>query len=136
MIISVEDSRTGRIIKLDVKDNQLIERIIDIIVKHMGIISSEQRSYTLVLNNQELVFAYSFLGYNMEFLAASNGSVAVTRNFVSSRDFNRLLDANASETWNWSFSFEIYFDIAFLEGSRRSFSISYSGNSAAPFSIP
>ncbi|MFX1321003.1 MAG: hypothetical protein ACFFAQ_05085 [Promethearchaeota archaeon] len=54
MIISVEDSRTGRIIKLDVKDNQLIERIIDIIVKHMGIISSEQRSYTLVLNNREL----------------------------------------------------------------------------------
>lgn len=54
MRISVEDSRTGRIIKLDVKDNLLIERIIDIIVKHMGIISSEQRTYTLVLNNQEL----------------------------------------------------------------------------------
>jgi hypothetical protein len=52
--ISVEDSRTGRIIKLDVKDNHQIERIIDIIVKHMGFISSEQRSYTLVLNNHEL----------------------------------------------------------------------------------
>ncbi len=52
--ISVEDSRTGRIIKLDVKDHHQIERIIDIIVKHMGIISTEQRSYTLVLNNQEL----------------------------------------------------------------------------------
>jgi len=52
--ISVEDSRTGRIIKLDVKDHHQIERIIDIIVKHMGIIDTEQRSYTLVLNNQEL----------------------------------------------------------------------------------
>jgi hypothetical protein len=52
--ISVEDSRTGKIIKLDVKDNHLIERIIDIIVKHIGIISSEQRSYTLVLKDKEL----------------------------------------------------------------------------------
>ncbi|MFX1379617.1 MAG: hypothetical protein ACFFA4_11055 [Promethearchaeota archaeon] len=54
MRISVEDSRTGRIIKLDVKNHHYIERIIDIIVKHMGIISTEQRSYTLVLNNKEL----------------------------------------------------------------------------------
>ncbi|MHA1986844.1 MAG: hypothetical protein ACW98D_09410 [Promethearchaeota archaeon] len=54
MKISVEDSRTGKIIKLDVKDNHLIERIIDIIVKHIGIISSEQRSYTLVLKDKEL----------------------------------------------------------------------------------
>ena len=54
MRISVEDSRTGRIIKLDVKNNHQIERVIDIIVKHMGIISTEQRSYTLVLNNKEL----------------------------------------------------------------------------------
>lgn len=52
--ISVEDSRTGRIIKLDVKNHHQIERIIDIIVKHMGIISTEQRSYTLVYNDQEL----------------------------------------------------------------------------------
>ena len=54
MKISVEDSRTGKIIRLDVKDHHQIERIIDIIVKHMGIISSEQRSYTLVLKDKEL----------------------------------------------------------------------------------
>ena len=54
MRISVEDSRTGKLIKLDVKEHHLIERIVDIIVKHMGIISTEQRSYTLVLNDQEL----------------------------------------------------------------------------------
>jgi hypothetical protein len=54
MKISVEDSRTGQIIKLEVRDNHQIERIIDIVVKHIGIISSEQRSYTLVLNNKEL----------------------------------------------------------------------------------
>jgi hypothetical protein len=52
--ISVEDSRTGRIIQLDVKNHHQIKRIIDIIIKHMGIISTEQRSYTLVFNNQEL----------------------------------------------------------------------------------
>lgn len=54
MRITVEDTRTGKIIKLDVKEHHLIERIIDIIVKHMGIISAEQRSYTLVLKDQEL----------------------------------------------------------------------------------
>ena len=54
MRISVEDSRTGRIIKLDVKNNHQIEKIIDFVVKQMGIISTEQRSYTLVLNNKEL----------------------------------------------------------------------------------
>jgi len=52
--ISVEDSRTGKLIKLDVKEHHVIERIVDIIIKHMGIISAEQRSYTLVLNGQEL----------------------------------------------------------------------------------
>ncbi|TFG22007.1 MAG: hypothetical protein EU529_11790 [Promethearchaeota archaeon] len=50
----MEDSRTGKLIKLDVKEHHQIERIVDIIVKHMGIISTEQRSYTLVLNDQEL----------------------------------------------------------------------------------
>ena len=54
MRISVEDSRTGKLIKLDVKEHHQIERIVDISVKHMGIISTEQRSYTLVLNDQEL----------------------------------------------------------------------------------
>lgn len=54
MRISVEDSRTGKVIKLDVKDHHQIERIVDIIVKHMGIISAEQRSYSLVLKDQEL----------------------------------------------------------------------------------
>jgi len=54
MKISVEDSRTGKLIKLDVKEHHMIEKIVDIIIKHMGIISVEQRSYTLVLNGQEL----------------------------------------------------------------------------------
>ncbi len=31
-----------------------IENIVDIIIKNMGIISAEQRSYTLVLNGREL----------------------------------------------------------------------------------
>ncbi|MFX0018881.1 MAG: hypothetical protein ACFFAK_08915 [Promethearchaeota archaeon] len=50
----MEDSRTGKLIKLDVKEHHQIERIIDIIIKHMGIISVEQRSYTLVLHDKEL----------------------------------------------------------------------------------
>ncbi|MHA1477149.1 MAG: hypothetical protein ACTSPU_03025 [Promethearchaeota archaeon] len=54
MRISIEDTRTGKIIKLDVKEHHLIERIIDIVIKHMGIISSEQRSYSLVYNEKEL----------------------------------------------------------------------------------
>jgi len=54
MKISVEDSRTGKLIKLDVKNHHQIERIVDIIIKHMGIISAEQRSYSLVLKDQEL----------------------------------------------------------------------------------
>jgi len=54
MRISVEDSRTGKVIKLDVKNHHQIERIVDIIIKHMGIISAEQRSYSLVLKDQEL----------------------------------------------------------------------------------
>ena len=54
MRISVEDSRTGKLIKLDVKEHHVIERIVDIIIKNMGIISAEQRSYTLVLDGQEL----------------------------------------------------------------------------------
>jgi len=54
MKITIEDSRTGKVIKLDVKEHHKIERIIDIIIKHMGVISSEQRSYTLVLKEQEL----------------------------------------------------------------------------------
>lgn len=54
MRISVEDSRTGKLIKLDIKEHHIIERIVDIIIKHMGILSAEQRSYTLVLDGQEL----------------------------------------------------------------------------------
>ena len=52
--IQVEDSRTGKLIKLDVKEHHKIERIVDIIIKHMGIISAEQRSYTLVHDGSEL----------------------------------------------------------------------------------
>ncbi len=54
MRISVEDTRTGKLIKLDVKEQHIIEHIIDIVIKHMGIISAEQRSYTLVLHDAEL----------------------------------------------------------------------------------
>ncbi len=54
MKISIEDSRTGKLIKLDVKLHHDLERIIDIIIKHMGIINVEQRSYTLVLEGTEL----------------------------------------------------------------------------------
>lgn len=54
MRISVEDTRTGKVIKLDVREHHLIEHIIDIVVRHMGIITAEQRSYNLVLKQQEL----------------------------------------------------------------------------------
>ena len=54
MRISIEDSRTGKIIKLDVKENHVIEQIINVFIKELGMISSEQRSYALVLNQQEL----------------------------------------------------------------------------------
>jgi len=54
MRLSVEDSRTGKLIKLDVKEHHQIERIIDIVIKHMGVITVEQRSYTLVLHDKEL----------------------------------------------------------------------------------
>ncbi|MFX0025892.1 MAG: hypothetical protein ACFE8M_05710 [Candidatus Hermodarchaeota archaeon] len=54
MRLSVEDTRTGKVIKLDVKEHHQIERIIDIVIKHMGIISVEQRSYTLVLDDKEI----------------------------------------------------------------------------------
>lgn len=54
MRIAVEDSRTGKLIKLDVKNHHKIENIVDIIIKNMGIITTEQRSYTLVLAGREL----------------------------------------------------------------------------------
>ncbi|MFX1503259.1 MAG: ubiquitin-like domain-containing protein [Promethearchaeota archaeon] len=54
MIISVEDTRGGKIIKLDVNERHLIESIITIVVKHMNIITSEQRSFALIYNGKEL----------------------------------------------------------------------------------
>jgi len=54
MRISVEDTRTGKVTKLDVKEHHIVERVIDIVIKYMGIIDSEQRSYTLVLSDKEL----------------------------------------------------------------------------------
>jgi hypothetical protein len=54
MRLSVEDTRTGKILKLDVKEHHVIERIIEITIKHMGFIDSEQRSYALVYNEKEL----------------------------------------------------------------------------------
>jgi len=91
---------------------------------------------SVILNNVELVYASSSLGFNTEVAAGSNNSVAISRNFKSIRDFNRLIGANNTDSWSWRLSFEIYFDIAFLEGSRRSYTVTYSGNSVAPFTIP
>ena len=54
MRISVEDTRTGKVVKLEVKEHHMIENLIDIAIKHMGMIDSEQRSFTLVLNDKEL----------------------------------------------------------------------------------
>ena len=54
MKIFVVDSRIGERIKFKVNDPSQIERIMDIVVKQMGINSLEQLSYKLVLNNKEL----------------------------------------------------------------------------------
>ena len=54
MKITIEDVRTGISQNLDVKEHHKIERIIDIVIKHLGIVSAEQRSYTLVLHEKEL----------------------------------------------------------------------------------
>jgi hypothetical protein len=39
---------------MDVRENNTIEHIIDILIRHMGIVSAEHRSYTLVLHDAEL----------------------------------------------------------------------------------
>ena len=54
MKISIEDTRTGNRMKLDVKEHHVLESIIKIVVKHMGYINSEQRSYALVYKEKEL----------------------------------------------------------------------------------
>lgn len=54
MILSVEDTRRSKIIKIDVNEKHQVESIINVVVKHMGVISSEQRSYTLVHHGKEL----------------------------------------------------------------------------------
>jgi hypothetical protein len=54
MIISVEDTRGGKIIKLDVNERHLIESLITIVVKHMNIITTEQRSFALIYKGKEL----------------------------------------------------------------------------------
>jgi hypothetical protein len=54
MIVSVEDTRAGKIIKLDVNERHLIESIITIVVRHMNIITSEQRSFALIYKGKEL----------------------------------------------------------------------------------
>jgi hypothetical protein len=54
MILSVEDSRRGKTIKIDVNEKHLIENIIDIVIKHLGSISSEDRSFALVFQGKEL----------------------------------------------------------------------------------
>ena len=54
MKISIEDTRTGKRIRLDVKEHHQIERIIEIVIRHMGFISSDQRSYALVYKEKEL----------------------------------------------------------------------------------
>ena len=54
MRISIEDTRTGKRMKLDVKEHHILERIIEIVIKHMGISSSDQRSYALVYKEREM----------------------------------------------------------------------------------
>lgn len=54
MRLSVEDTRTGKLMKLEVKNNQLIKSILDIIMKNEKFLNSEQRSYSLVFNDKEL----------------------------------------------------------------------------------
>ena len=54
MRISIEDTRTGKRVKLDVKEHHIIDRIIEIVIKHMGFINSEERSYALVFDEKEL----------------------------------------------------------------------------------
>jgi hypothetical protein len=54
MRISIEDTRTGKRMKLDVKEHHVLDRIIEIVTKHMGYMSSEQRSFALVYKEMEL----------------------------------------------------------------------------------
>lgn len=77
MRISVEDTRTGKVIKLDVKEHHIIERIIDIVIKHMGIISSEQRSYTLVLEDKELPSTITIEDAKHKFGLKDNANLAL-----------------------------------------------------------
>ncbi len=77
MRITIEDSRTGKVIKLDVKEHHTIERIIDIIVKHMGIISAEERAYTLVLNGKELPSTITIEDSVHKFVLKENDKLAL-----------------------------------------------------------
>ena len=54
MQLSVEDTRTGKLIRLDVKDNHLIKSILEYIIQHKQFSNSEQRSYSLIFNEKEL----------------------------------------------------------------------------------
>ena len=54
MRLSVEDLRTGNLIKLEVKPNQLIRSILEYIIQHKQFSNSEQRSYSLIYNEKEL----------------------------------------------------------------------------------
>ncbi|MFX1487990.1 MAG: hypothetical protein ACFFBI_02510 [Promethearchaeota archaeon] len=54
MIVSVEDTRMGKIIKLDVNEKHLVESIITIVIKHLNVITSEQRSFALIYKGKEL----------------------------------------------------------------------------------
>ena len=89
MRISVEDSRTGKLIKLDVKKHHPIERIVDIIIKHMGIISAEQRSYTLVLNGQELPNSITIEDAIHKFGLKENDKLALWARVVGGLNFHR-----------------------------------------------
>jgi len=54
MILSVEDTRKGKLIKIDVHEKHLIVSVINIVVKHLGVMSSEDRSFALVYKGKEL----------------------------------------------------------------------------------
>jgi len=90
MRISVEDTRTGKVIKLDVKEHHDIERIIDIVIKHMGIISAEQRSYTLVLHEKELPNSITIEDAIHKFGLKENDQLSLWARVIGGTKFNLI----------------------------------------------
>jgi len=54
MRIDVEDSRTGKLIKLQVQEHHSIDKILEIVKEQTNTINSEYRAFALVLNGREV----------------------------------------------------------------------------------